>query len=106
MIVNLKWWESLPADIRDIIQNKVFPQCQKYGNDETSRRDREALEAMQKAPYNVQVHLIPDNELETWANYNNVREEGIKKYISVVGPEGQKLVDEVKRIRAELEKKK
>ncbi len=106
MLLNLKWWESLPADIQDIIQSKVFPQCQKYGNEETSRRDREALEAMKKEPYNVQVTLIPDNELETWAKFNNVREEGIKKYLSVVGPEGQKLIDEVNRVKTELEKKK
>lgn len=105
LIVNLKWWESLPKDLQDIIQNKVFPKVQKYANDETTKGELEALEIMKKEPYNVEVFLVPDNEIENWANYNNLREEGIKKYLSIVGDEGQKMIDEVNRIKNDLEKK-
>ncbi len=103
MLLNLKWWESLPEDLQDIIQNEVMPEVQKYGNDETTRGNKEAYEAIQKPPHNVEVYMVPDEELEDWANYNNVRDAAIEKFLSVVGPEGQKLIDEVYRLREQLE---
>jgi len=106
LILNLKWFESLPKDLQDILQNKVTPQLQDYANTETSNGELKALEIMQKEPYNVKVTLLSDEEIDKyWVNYNNIREEGVKLYLSKTGAEGQKLIDEVNRIGAEVAKK-
>lgn len=103
LILNLKWFESLPKDLQDILQHKVAPQLQAYANKETSDGEAKALEIMQKEPFNVKVTILSDEEIEKyWANHNNIREEGIKLYLSKTGPDGQKLIDEVKRIGTQL----
>lgn len=106
LILNLKWFESLPKDLQDILQNKVAPALQEYANTETSNGELKALETMQKDPYNVKVTILSDEEIEKyWANYNNIREEGLKLYLSKAGAEGQKLIDEVNKIAEQLAKK-
>ncbi len=103
LIVNLDWWDSLPEDLQDIIQTKVMPKAIEYANTETAKLEKEALEKLQ-SEYGVKVYLIPDDELEDWANYNNIREDAIKMYVEAAGSEAQKLVDEVIRVGDELKK--
>jgi len=98
LCVNLKWWESLPKDLQDIIQLKVMTQAQSYATTETIKLEKEAVKKLQQPPFNVVIDIVKDEDVEKWANYNNMREEGIKRYLSAVGPEGQKLIDEVNRV--------
>ncbi len=98
LIVNLKWWESLPKDLQDIIQTKVFPAAQEYANSEVAKLEKAAMEAIQKEPYNVKVVMLNDEQVAVWANYKNARAEGIKKFVEMTGADGQKLVDEWNKI--------
>jgi TRAP-type C4-dicarboxylate transport system substrate-binding protein len=62
-LANLKWWNSLPADIKDIIENKVMPEVMEFSFDEVERRTVETLKIMQKPPFNVKIFTIPKEEL-------------------------------------------
>lgn len=103
LILNLAWFESLPQDLQDILQTVVMPNVQEWAYNETSKGDIEGLETIQKDPYNVEVVVCSQEEIEEhWANYNNLRQEGLKLYLEKTGETGLYLVNEVLKIKEEL----
>jgi TRAP-type C4-dicarboxylate transport system substrate-binding protein len=103
LIVNLEWWESLPQGIQDTIQNSIIPKLQEYANKAVTNGEHEALKTMQEAPYDVEVTVIPTNEImEVWADYNSMREEGMKLFLSKTGEDGMYLVKEALKIKERL----
>lgn len=103
LILNLNWYESLPKDLQDILQTVVMPNVQEWAYNETAKGDLQSLEEMQKEPYNVEVVINTNEEVEEyWANYNNLREEGLKLYLEKTGENGLHLVNEVLKIKKEL----
>ncbi len=103
LILNLAWFESLPQDLQDILQTEVMPDVQEWAYNETSKGDIEGLETIQKDPYNVEVVVCSQEEVEErWANYNNLRQEGLKLYLERTGETGLYLVNEVLKIKEDL----
>ncbi len=103
LIGNPAWFEALPADLQDIMTNQVIPELSDYANKAVSEGELRALEEMAKEPYNVEVTLIsPEEMATTWANYGNIREEGLKLYYESAGENGVMLVKEVLKIKEQL----
>ncbi len=103
LILNLAWYEALPQDLQDILQTVVMPKVQEWAYHETSMGDIRSLEEMKEEPYNVEVVInTPEEVEEYWANYNNLREEGLKLYLEKTGDNGLYLVNEVIKIKKEL----
>ena len=82
-LANLKWWEKLPADIRDIIDNKVMPEVMEFSFKEMETRAPETIEIIQKAPFNVQVSTFSKAELKRMKDATQAA--GIKKFQEAIG---------------------
>ena len=66
MWANPKWWSSLPADIRDIILNKVMPNVLDTALKASMDLDTKALREMQAPPRNVKVTWMSAKEVDRW----------------------------------------
>jgi len=82
-LANLKWWKKLPADIQDIIDNKVMPEVMEFSFKEMETRVPETFKTMKKAPFNVQVFTFPKAELKRMKAATQAA--CIKKYQEVIG---------------------
>lgn len=93
---NLNWWNSLPADIQDIVMNKVIPETQAYAYKEVLELEKRYVEEMQKPPYNVSISWVSPEEMDRFAG--EVRDKAIERFVEVVGADGKKLVDQVMKL--------
>lgn len=98
-LVNLNWWNKLPEDIRQIIEKKVMPELMDFAFKEVAEREKSYVSEIQKPPFNVKVTYLSKAEMERWTKV--VRGQAIEKFVKVVGPEGQIMVDEVLKLRPE-----
>lgn len=64
VIVNKKFWTSLPGDLRVILEQCIADATQK-NNDEAAKLNKAALDAIRKSP-GVQVVDLTPQERETW----------------------------------------
>lgn len=103
-IASLRWWKSLPQDIQDIIESKAIPQTQEFARKAVDELEVRYVKEMQAAPYNVKISWLAPADLETFAE--KVREPAVQRFIKAVGPEGQQLVDQVKKLGEGIEIKR
>ena len=95
-VASLNWWESLPADIQDIIQNKAIPETQAFAYDAVIDLENRYIEEMQKPPYNVKISWLSPSEVDRFTA--QVRDKAIERFVEAVGPDGQVLVDQAMRL--------
>jgi len=82
-MASLKWWNTLPNDIKNILDNKVIPEVMELADNQTEQLTAEAWKTVQKPPYNVQVYTMPKSEVLRIKNAT--QEVCIKKFRDVVG---------------------
>ena len=63
-VVNLDWWNSLPADIQDTLENKVMPEVREWSLDEVDRKTIALLKEVVDPPYNVTINTLPASEMK------------------------------------------
>ncbi|MBE0590950.1 MAG: TRAP transporter substrate-binding protein, partial [Gemmatimonadales bacterium] len=97
---SMRWWKSLPKDIQDILLNKVIPETQKFAYDAVIELENQYVKDIQAAPYNVSITWVSAQEMEKFTAM--VREPAIKRFVEKVGPDGQKLVDQVLRLGEDI----
>ena len=95
-VASLRWWDSLPADIQDIIENKAIPETQAYAYDAVIELENRYIEEMQKPPYNVEISWVSPSEMDRFTI--QVRDKAIERFVEAVGPDGQELVDQAMRL--------
>ncbi|MBQ6663403.1 MAG: TRAP transporter substrate-binding protein [Firmicutes bacterium] len=95
ILINMDWWNKLPADLQDIMNNEVVPELKEYIYELVPQREFDALEEMQQDPYNVQVTILDKAEYDRIIEETGVREAAINKYLDEAGPKAQELVDAV-----------
>lgn len=96
-LVNLKWWKGLPEDIRQTIDKKVMPELMDFAFKEVTQREKDYVNEIQKAPYNVKVSFFSDQEMERCAKI--VRDPAIDKFVKAIGPDGKTMVEETLKLR-------
>lgn len=97
---NLNWWNSLPEDIQDTLENKVIPELQEHAYNEVIALEDKYIEEMQQEPYNVEISWVSDEEMARFAE--QVRGKAIDKFVAAVGPDGQTLIDRVTELGADI----
>jgi len=85
LLVNLTWWNALPADVQDIIENKVMPELMEFAFDEVEARTPQVIEEIQAEPYNVEVYILPIEELRRMKDAT--QEACIEKFKEELGEE-------------------
>lgn len=100
-IASLRWWNALPADIQDSIINKAIPETQEFARKAVDELEVRYVKEMQAAPYNVKISWLTPAELERFAE--PVRAPAIERFVKAVGPEGQQLIDQVKKLGEGIE---
>jgi len=100
-VASLRWWKTLPGDIQDIIGNKAIPETQEFARKSVDELEKRYVAEMQKAPYNVKISWLPPAELERFAAM--VREPAIERFNKAVGPDGQVLIDQVRKLGEDIE---
>jgi len=94
---NLEWWNSLPEDIRDILENKVIPEVCEYGFSSVERLEVELLDTVAKAPYNVEIYEISKEELKRMEEATQAG--GIKLFEDTIGKDlADKLINRVREL--------
>jgi len=96
-LVNLKWWNKLPEDVRQIIEKRVMPELMEFAFKEVAEREKAYVSEIQKPPHNVKVSFLPESEMERWTKAT--RGQAIEKFVKAVGADGQTMVDEVLKLR-------
>lgn len=97
---NQAWWETLPDDIKEIVETKVIPELQEKAYNDVIELENKYIEEMQQEPYNVEISWIGEEEMERIAA--EVREKAIAKFVEAVGPDGQTLVDRVTELGEDI----
>ncbi len=64
VIVNKKFWDGLPADIRGTLES-AMKDATKYANDIAKKENDDAMEAVKKAGKS-QIHVLSDAEKKEW----------------------------------------
>src|SRR5271169_5329528 len=59
VVVNKKFWDGLPADIRDQL-SKAMKEATEFGNSQSAKENEEALEAIKKAGKTEIISLTPE----------------------------------------------
>lgn len=103
-VASLRWWKTLPADIQDTIENKAIPATQEFAYKAVVDLENRYIKEMQQAPYNVQISWLSPAEMERFAA--KVRDPAIERFVKAVGPEGQQMVDQVKKLGEGIEIKR
>lgn len=93
---SMSWWQGLPEDIQAIIIDKVIPETQAYAYDAVIDLENRYIEEMQADPYNVTISWVSPEEMDRFTA--EVRDAAIERFVEVVGPDGQDLVDQVLRL--------
>jgi C4-dicarboxylate-binding protein DctP len=86
VVVNKKFWDGLPADIRDEL-SKAMKEATEYGNGASAQDNDEALEAIKKAGKSEIITLTPEQD-------EAMRKAMMPVYKDVASRVGQPLIDE------------
>src|SRR4051812_36436959 len=86
VVVNKKFWDGLPADIRAQCE-KAMKEATDYGNGQSAKENDDALEAIKKAGKTEIVALTPEQD-------EAMRKTMMPVYKDVAGRVGQPLIDE------------
>lgn len=102
LYANMDWWNSLPADIQDIIENQAVPATIDNAFTILETYEAEVLEKMQQDPYNVQVTYwdMDDPEIAAWVE--ETRQTGIDMCIDKFGEPAETYINRVLELKAEL----
>lgn len=92
-VANLEWWQSLPADLQEIVVERVIPETQEFAYAEVIELENRYIEEMQQEPYNVTISWVSSEEMDRFTE--QVRDRAIERFVEVVGDDGQALVDQV-----------
>ena len=86
VVVNKKFWDGLPADIRDQL-SKAMKEATEYGNGASAKDNDDALEAIKKAGKTEIISLTPEQD-------EAMRKAMMPVYKDVASRVGQPLIDE------------
>jgi C4-dicarboxylate-binding protein DctP len=86
VVVNKKFWDGLPADIRTELE-KAMKEATEYGNGQSAKENEEALEEMRKSGKTEIVKLTPEQDAA-------MRKAMMPVYKDVASRVGQPLIDE------------
>lgn len=86
VVVNKKFWDGLPSDIRDEL-SKAMKEATAYGNGQSAQDNDEALEAIKKTAKTEIVTLTPEQD-------EAMRKAMMPVYKEVASRVGQPLIDE------------
>jgi C4-dicarboxylate-binding protein DctP len=86
VVVNKKFWDGLPADIRDQL-SKAMKEATDYGNNLSVKENEDALEAIKKAGKTEIITLTPEQN-------EAMRQAMMPVYKEVASRVGQPLIDE------------
>ncbi|WGS22476.1 MULTISPECIES: TRAP transporter substrate-binding protein [unclassified Bradyrhizobium] len=86
VIVNKKFWDGLPADIRDEL-SKAMKEATEFGNSQSAKENDDALEAIKKAGKTEIISLTPEQN-------EAMRKAMLPVYKEVASRVGQPLIDE------------
>jgi C4-dicarboxylate-binding protein DctP len=86
VVVNKKFWDGLPADIRDEL-SKAMKEATEYGNGQSAKENDDALEAIKKAGKTEIISLTPEQD-------EAMRKAMMPVYKDVASRVGQPLIDE------------
>jgi C4-dicarboxylate-binding protein DctP len=90
VVVNKKFWEGLPADIRDQL-DKAMKEATAFGNGQSAKENQEALADIKKAGKTEIVTLTPEQDAA-------MRKAMEPVYKDVVNRVGQPLIDEFVKV--------
>jgi TRAP-type C4-dicarboxylate transport system substrate-binding protein len=96
-LVNLKWWDNLPGDIRQTVEKKVMPELMDFAFKEVTDREKSYVNEIQKPPYNVKITTLSDQEMERWTKA--IRDKAIDTFVKKIGADGKVMVEEFNRLR-------
>src|SRR5690606_13568967 len=85
--VHLDWWNELPTDIQEIIENQVVPELVEYSIDEVTKMEEAVLEEIQKEPYNVEVTELNEEQIAPFREL--LLEDAKDLFIEEVGETGK-----------------
>jgi len=86
VVVNKKFWDGLPADIRDEL-SKAMKEATEFGNGQSARENDDALEAIKKTGKSEIITLTPEQD-------EAMRKAMMPVYKEVASRVGQPLIDE------------
>jgi C4-dicarboxylate-binding protein DctP len=86
VVVNKKFWDGLPADIRDEL-TKAMKEATEFGNGQSAKENDDALEAIKKAGKTEIISLTQDQD-------EAMRKAMMPVYKDVASRVGQPLIDE------------
>ena len=86
VVVNKKFWDGLPADIRDEL-SKAMKEATEFGNGQSARENDDALEAIKKTGKSEILTLTPEQD-------EAMRKAMMPVYKEVASRVGQPLIDE------------
>jgi C4-dicarboxylate-binding protein DctP len=86
VVVNKKFWDGLPADIRANCE-KAMKEATEYGNSQSAKENEDALEAIKKAGKTEIITLSPEQD-------EAMRKAMMPVYKDVASRVGQPLIDE------------
>ena len=86
VVVNKKFWDGLPADIRDEL-SKAMKEATDYGNSQSAKENEDALEAIKKTGKTEIITLTPEQN-------EAMRKAMMPVYKEVASRVGQPLIDE------------
>jgi len=86
VVVNKKFWDGLPADIRDEL-SKAMKEATEFGNSQSARENDDALEAIKKTGKSEILTLTPEQD-------EAMRKAMMPVYKEVASRVGQPLIDE------------
>jgi C4-dicarboxylate-binding protein DctP len=84
-VVNLKWWNNLPADIRDVIENKIMPEVQEFGYKALEEKTPATLKKASQPPFNVQVYTMTKAEQKKMRDL--LQQPCVDAFRKAIGPE-------------------
>jgi TRAP-type C4-dicarboxylate transport system substrate-binding protein len=103
VVMNKKKWDSLPADVKKVLEDLYDEQCAwtgKYEDDHV----KEAL-AWSKKKYNVKVYKLTDAEYKEIDKKVHFMVENYLKKTAKAGLPGKKFLDDLMALKAKYEKK-
>src|ERR1700750_1531165 len=86
VVVNKKFWDGLPADVRAACE-KAMKEATEFGNGQSAKENEEALEAIKKSGKTEIITLTPDQDAA-------MRKAMMPVYKDVASRVGQPLIDE------------
>lgn len=95
LFISMDWWNKLPEDLQNIIQNEVVPALNDYVLEVLDEKTAEATETLQQPPYNMEIYTMPEEEVNRIAEETGLRDKAIEAYLEVAGPRGQEIIDAI-----------